>query len=136
MTQGHSLGASYASLCYTELLRLQRRPTTIKLVLRDLYTFGSPRIGLNDFAEAFRDALLSHTGHSWRICCTLDPVTLVPPVLLTDPKFTHLDKTYLVAVDEDPEEADTELGTHPRPPLPIVGMKMSHHSTCFGIFSD
>lgn len=126
--QGHSLGASYATLCYAELLRLQSRPTTIKFVLQDLYTFGSPRIALDDFADAFYTALLSHKGHSWRICSARDPITLIPPALLTDPKFTHVDRSYLVAADMEPEESDTERGTHPRPPLPIVGMNMSHHS--------
>ncbi|KAI0340820.1 alpha/beta-hydrolase [Trametopsis cervina] len=124
---GHSLGASYASLFYAEQLRLaQSHPSTSNLVLRDLYTYGSPRVALGDFVDAVDLALRSHAGHAWRICSIGDPVTLVPPALLTDPKFIHLDVGYRVAEDQEPVRLETERRTHPRPPLPLINM--SNHT--------
>ena len=130
--QGHSLGASYASLFYAELLRLYNdNPITQNrraCVLRDLYTFGSPRFALADFADVFNLAMEEHTGNSWRIRCADDPVGLVPPVLITDAKFIHLDKAWVVSETEKPVELPSERNSHPRPPLPVVTINMSNHS--------
>lgn len=116
-----------------------RCPTTTNLVLHDLYTYGSPRVALGDFVSAFSSALalpLSTRTSSekqkgngrgaWRICSSGDPVPLVPPVLLTDPAFIHLDVGFRVSEDSLPERLPSESGTHPRPPLPVFNM--SNHS--------
>jgi hypothetical protein len=145
-TQGHSLGASYATLCYAELLRLHTNlslhATPPSFLLRDLYTFGSPRLALQDFTDALSHALhapspaqtlaSSQTGHSahncWRILVAGDPVSRVPPVLLTDPAFVHLDGgAYELAEGEAPTPLESERGTRPRPPLVLVP-DMSRHS--------
>ncbi|EKM59890.1 uncharacterized protein PHACADRAFT_170488 [Phanerochaete carnosa HHB-10118-sp] len=129
---GHSLGASYASLFYAELLRLYNndpmsaRSDPPTCVLRDLYTFGSPRFGLLDFVDMFSLVAEEHTGYSWRIICRDDPVGLVPPVLITDPKFIHVDKAYEVSETDVPIELQSERNSHPRPPLRVINM--SHHS--------
>ncbi len=156
ISQGHSLGASYATLCYAELLRLKQNPSASprldNLRIRDLYTYGSPRVALEDFVDALSSALdpdheypttrtptppskaldsKSSTqlcqSSSFRILTQSDPVPLVPPVLLTDPNFIHLDSAYRVAVNEEPQGVESERGTHPRPPmLPVFDM--SSHS--------
>ncbi|KAI0690866.1 Alpha/Beta hydrolase protein [Cytidiella melzeri] len=145
---GHSLGASYATLCYAELLRLsQLNPSSSKIILRDLYTFGSPRVALEDFVSALSTSLSpspshstpnttttsisssssTHTTHSRRITTVSDPVTLVPPVLLTDPTFVHVDgEAWQVAEEKEPVRLKSEVGTHPRPPLPLFDM--SNHT--------
>jgi hypothetical protein len=69
---GHSLGAAYATLAFGEVMRTPEPFGNIKLV--DLYTFGSPRVGImpNDptqsYLRAFEDALRSlANNHCWRI---------------------------------------------------------------------
>ena len=133
MPKGHSLGASYASLFYAELMRFYNDGPISRLkqpacLLRDLYIFGSPRFGLADFADIFSLAIDEHAGYSWRIICHGDPVGLVPPVLITDPKFIHLDKGYEVFDTDGPVELQSEKNSHPRPPLPVVTINMSNHS--------
>lgn len=78
--------------------------------------------------DAFDEALFAHGGRSWRISTGGDPVSLVPPVLITDPKFIHLDRAIRVFDGGEPEHLETEKGTHPRPPLPVITVNMSHHS--------
>ncbi|THG96877.1 hypothetical protein EW026_g5032 [Hermanssonia centrifuga] len=130
---GHSLGASYASLCYAELLRLYNNQpidpfvtSPSKLILRDLYTFGSPRFALEDFVDVFMLVMDTHHGYSWRIVSEGDPVTLVPPVHLIDPKFIHLDKAWQVSENAEPQELPSERNSHPRPPIPVINM--SYHT--------
>ena len=133
--KGHSLGASYAALFYAELLRLYNNAPIAPLssgpptcVLRDLYSFGCPRFGLADFADVFALAMDEHEGSCWRILARDDPVGLVPPVLITDSKFIHLDRAYEVSESESPVEIPSERNSHPRPPLPVVTINMSNHS--------
>lgn len=95
---------------------------------RDLYTFGSPRLALDDFTDVFAMAMDAHSGSSWRIVSAGDPVTLVPPVLITDAKFIHLDTTWQVSETTPPEPIESERNSHPRPPLPVIGVNMSYHS--------
>ncbi|GJE87531.1 lipase family protein [Phanerochaete sordida] len=131
---GHSLGASYAALYFAELLRLfDNGPISSQsgkpaCILRDLYTFGSPRFGLLDFVDVFSLAIDEHDGYSWRINCSQDPVCLVPPVLITDARFIHLDKAYEVSQSDGPLELASERNSHPRPPLPVVPINMSNHT--------
>ncbi|KAJ3556799.1 hypothetical protein NM688_g1821 [Phlebia brevispora] len=132
---GHSLGASYATLFYAELVRLyQNNPDDpvfnlpVRLTPRDLYTFGSPRVALEDFTDVFAMAMDMHDGSSWRIVSAGDPVTLVPPVLVTDAKFIHLDKGYQVCENAPPEEMKSERNSHPRPPIPMITNMTYHRS--------
>lgn len=136
VSQGHSLGASYATLYYAELVRLYRNGPVgpvfslpAKLIPRDLYTFGSPRVALEDFTDVFALAMEMHCGSSWRIVSAGDPVTLVPPVLITDAKFIHLDKAYRVSDGSAPELMRSERNSHPLPPIPVIAVNMSYHST-------
>jgi predicted lipase len=106
---GHSLGASYATLFHTGLLYLSSSTTATattlpsSLVVRDLYTFGSPRLGLTDFAQLHSTLLSIHDGASWRIIDAHDPVTLVPPEPLHIGSegwvFCHVDKAVKVQKD-------------------------------------
>ena len=125
----------YASVHYAELVRLYKNdpiepdstyPT--QLVVRDLYTFGSPRLVLEDFVNVFAAAMEQHRGQSWRIVSAHDPVTAVPPVLITDPTFVHIDKGYTISDHKPPEEMESERYTHPRPQLPVIAANMSFHS--------
>ena len=127
----------YATLCYAELVRVYKdspidAPSTFptKLFTRDLYTFGCPRLVLEDFTDVFAMAMDSHDGQSWRIVSEHDPVPRVPPVLITDPKFIHLDNAYEVSDHAPPEPILTERNSHPRPPLPVIAGNMSYHSEC------
>jgi hypothetical protein len=119
-------------LFYAELLRLyndgsikQCSPTCM---LRDLYTFGSPRFALADFADVFTLTMDEHAGSAWRILCADDPVGMVPPVLITDARFIHLDGAWQVSEAEGPVEIQSERNSHPGPPLPVVTINMSNHS--------
>ncbi|PSR81016.1 hypothetical protein PHLCEN_2v6547 [Hermanssonia centrifuga] len=97
-----------------------------KLILRDLYTFGSPRFALEDFVDVFMLVMDTHHGYSWRIVSEGDPVTLVPPVHLIDPKFIHLDKAWQVSENAEFQELPSERNSHPRPPIPVINM--SYHT--------
>ncbi|KAI0787132.1 hypothetical protein BC629DRAFT_1515125 [Irpex lacteus] len=104
-TDGHSLGASYATLCYAELLRLQTNPPPRPHLTQ------ATSASVTYIHTAAPASSQSSQSSSFRILTTSDPVPLVPPVLLTDPNFIHLDSAY------------HERGTHPRPPmLPVFDM--------------
>jgi predicted lipase len=69
---GHSLGAAYATLAFGEMMRTPEPFGNIKLV--DLYTFGSPRVGImpadptQSYLKAFEDALKAlPSSHCWRV---------------------------------------------------------------------
>ncbi|KAG9119364.1 hypothetical protein FRC07_005630, partial [Ceratobasidium sp. 392] len=79
---GHSLGGNYSSLCFTQFTEPNALPS--KAALGDMYTFGAPRSGLQDFAQAAKDHLGSNTGSSWRIANKGDGVPQVPPVFAGD----------------------------------------------------
>lgn len=114
-------------LCDDDLVDPASQPLA-ELLLRDLYTFGSPRVTLEDFTDVFAMAMERHNGSSWRIVSAGDPVALVPPVLVTDAKFIHLDKTWQVSENTTPEPVKSERNSHPRPPMPDIGTNMSYHS--------
>lgn len=56
-----------------------------KFRLRDLYTFGRPRLGgvmsSKDWARQYVAALSDHKGQSWRVVNKYDPVAAIPPVI-------------------------------------------------------
>ncbi|CAE6415335.1 unnamed protein product [Rhizoctonia solani] len=106
---GHSLGGSYSNICFTQFTVPKVLPPLG--VLGDLYTFGCPRIGYKDFAEAMRDHLGKQTGSAWRIANLKDPVTQVPPVYSTGSPFNHVDVGYRLNGSNQPELLPTEIGT-------------------------
>jgi hypothetical protein len=122
--QGHSLGASYATLAYAGLLNTIHTggPSTLtsaNLALGDLYTFGSPRLGLTDFARAFGERMAEHAGSAWRVVNDADPITRVPPSPLqlgtVLHPFNHVDSGVRVFAAKAPERIASEVGTHPTP---------------------
>ncbi|CAE6434424.1 unnamed protein product [Rhizoctonia solani] len=108
---GHSLGGSYSNLCYTQFTIPGVLPPMA--VLGDLYTFGCPRIGYKDFAEAMRDHQGPHTGSAWRIANKGDLVTQVPPVTpwTHDSPFNHVDNGYQLSTGNKPVTLPSEIGT-------------------------
>jgi hypothetical protein len=133
--QGHSLGASYATLFHTALLSVQAGSGTFTkpsgsdpaqpqsgaaapslaalITLRDLWTFGSPRLGLADFAQLQHDLMAAHDGASWRLVDAKDPVALVPPDPLHLGKagdaFVHVDAGVRMSADAPPVPIPSEL---------------------------
>lgn len=121
---GHSLGGTYASLCFAQLLVLSSRiPKLPKPTLvGDLYTFGSPRLGLAKWAQRFYEAVGEQAGSSWRIVNDKDIIPDGPPTELqkTPPYFFHLDNGYRISKNAAPLELATERGmTPPPPPIPF-----------------
>jgi hypothetical protein len=133
--QGHSLGASYATLFHTALLSVQAgsgtftkpsgsdpaqpqsgaapAPLAALVTLRDLWTFGCPRLGLADFAQLQHDLMAAHDGASWRLVDAKDPVALVPPDPLHLGKagdaFVHVDAGVRMSADAPPVPIPSEL---------------------------
>ncbi|GJJ14338.1 hypothetical protein Clacol_008602 [Clathrus columnatus] len=114
---GHSLGAAYATLTYAELAN--KGSNNSNAIIGDLYAFGAPRAGLEDFAIPVRDAVHSgdkSKGSSWRIVNNNDFVTNVPllPLLspISDP-FIHIDAAYEIYPDKPPERKPSEIGITP-----------------------
>ena len=64
---GHSLGGVFAVLIADELRRAGAAP-------RDVYTFGSPRVGNRAFARSVNHA------NVFRVCNTRDPIPQLPPL--------------------------------------------------------
>jgi hypothetical protein len=83
----------------------------------DLYTFGSPRVGLNDWASTAGTAMSAQTqGHVWRTVNAGDVVTMVPPVLFSGGDFNHLDVGWQISSTHAPIKLPSEVGTHTSPP--------------------
>ncbi|GAA5944359.1 lipase family protein [Sporobolomyces koalae] len=80
---GHSLGSALASLFYARCLRSPDDLGT-NLLLRDCYSFGTPRLGDGNFTSAFEQSLITPRDRAqilWRVQNHLDIVTMVPPGL-------------------------------------------------------
>ncbi|QRV78814.1 Lipase (class 3) [Ceratobasidium sp. AG-Ba] len=117
---GHSLGGSYSSISFTELAEPGRLPPGS--TLGDLYTFGSPRNGNNDFAKALRDHLGTDSGSTWRIVNKGDPVPRVP-WWYSD--YIHVDTHYEISHDESPVKQPSEIDR--RPDFGCNPFKLGHH---------
>ncbi|KAF0324860.1 lipase class 3 family protein [Colletotrichum asianum] len=52
---GHSLGGSYSSFCYAQMLIDDAKLTQEKIKMGDKYTFGCLRVGSNDWAATNQD---------------------------------------------------------------------------------
>jgi hypothetical protein len=70
---GHSLGAGLATLAASRLVATNHD-------VGDVYTYGSPRVGLRDFATAYTAAMGANT---FRVINHIDIVTRVPLLLQT-----------------------------------------------------
>lgn len=113
------MGGSYANLCFAQLLQELRITGGLPphMVFGDMYTFGCPRIGQNEFAKSIRDNLTHEmTGSSWRIVNDNDLVPKVPPVWKLDPEFIHLNEGYTIKKDAKPQKLASEIDTHTIPP--------------------
>jgi len=139
---GHSLGGAYATLCFSELMRLYNNDPTYLMpendtydplqaffsslngrnfILRDLYTFGCPRVGglrnSANWAKNYKEALNHHEGKSWRVVNKDDPCTKVPPGgkpgLPGIRPWNHIDSGYEVDESSPPRPLPTEIDTEP-----------------------
>lgn len=63
---GHSLGGSYSTFCFTQLM-LDVAGDTMPIALGDEYAFGAPRVGSNDYVQLNANLVGLHDGQSWRI---------------------------------------------------------------------
>jgi predicted lipase len=125
--QGHSLGGSYASVCFTQFTERGQLPTNT--VLGDLYAFASPRLGEQDFAKALKSHLGPNTGSSWRVVNEDDHVPKVPPVGPLIPSlFNHLDTGYHIYARALPSRMETEIGKETSGPLVITDV--GAHGEC------
>ena len=131
------MGGSYSSLCFTELLRRSKAGSLPgKVILGDLYTHGSPRIGGDDFATALKNNLAPPIGSPWRIFNDGDAIPKVPLVkVVPNPQrfvFVHMDGGYQIHKDKMPSKIDSEIGTRPDhgPPPTLKNIDPHRKSLC------
>lgn len=80
----------------------------------DAYTFGSPRVGSQSWADMNAKLVDIHEGQLWRIVNSDDIVPLVPPSdLKPDVGFYHLDTGVRIFTDYPPAPIPTERGGPP-----------------------
>ncbi|KZT23288.1 alpha/beta-hydrolase [Neolentinus lepideus HHB14362 ss-1] len=122
---GHSLGASYATLCYAQLL-LYYSTNPVEWTLGDMYTYGSPRVAENNFTSQLQTALKTAPGSTWRIVNRNDSVTAIVPAPKDcfgegdpnddDPRvYIHTDTGYRISANASPVLLDSEIGQDPGP---------------------
>ena len=101
---GHSLGAAMATLSVPDIQQGMRRK------VEAVYTFGSPRVGDDDFAKAFNRET---AGKSFRITNTSDIVTSIPlPAPIAGRfggYFSHVDTPIDITVQEDDLEKNHSM---------------------------
>lgn len=79
---GHSLGGSFASICYLDLTSNHITKNNV------LYTYACPRTGNQSFSDA-----ITNTGNSFRISNDEDIITSLPfPIMGTDTYYSHFGK--------------------------------------------
>ena len=78
--------------------------------------FGSPRIGIEDWADAIYTNVGNHNGSSWRIVNESDFVPQVPPLKSGGPGYIHIDNGWRIFAGAVPATIATERGTTPQPP--------------------
>lgn len=97
--------------------RLGNSPFKGNFYIGDLYTFGGPRVGLDDWASAARTAMSAQDRrHAWRTANVGDLVTMVPPVFPWDANFIHLDAGWQISPVQAPTKLPSEIGTLRNPP--------------------
>ena len=111
---GHSLGGSYSSFCYTQLL-IDVAPGGMPIAIGDEYTFGAPRVGSDDYAQLNAKVVDLQAGQSWRIVNDQDivpqiPPTEIPPSTPERLQFHHIDNGMQIFPDKEPEKIASERG--------------------------
>ncbi|KAK2029628.1 lipase [Colletotrichum zoysiae] len=116
---GHSLGGSYSSFFYTQLLQDGGIPSA-RMATGDEYTFGAPRVGGRSWAVHNNSVVSASEGQSWRVVNDHDLVPQVPPTSLrpTEVDFYHIDKGVKIFNSQLPEPIESEIGG---PPPKVVG---------------
>ena len=118
---GHSLGGSYSSFAYAQLLSDFPKLPSPFFTMGDEYNFGAPRVGSQDWAK-YNNLLMSE-GHgiSYRIVNDQDIVPQVPPTDLKKDQldFYHIDQGYRIYKNKAPTTIPTEVGGQPPQPYPI-----------------
>ncbi|SCN66169.1 uncharacterized protein FFB20_13833 [Fusarium fujikuroi] len=108
---GHSLGGSYSSFCFAQLM-MQNASLPAGARLGDLYNFGSPRVGQKAWSQAFYENLCGNfPGGAWRIVNDKDIVPQVPSLLKYKPKtgpFYHIDNGIQIFKEAKPAPIETE----------------------------
>ncbi|MCB0349910.1 MAG: lipase family protein [Bdellovibrionales bacterium] len=125
---GHSLGAAGATLLHIYLARLQAYGNYPNIKLRPLYTFGSPRIGDDIFAQAINNDI--SIPPMYRLRNEHDPVTVSPKMSRSNRKtYRHVGQ--LIYLNDDGEidlKADEkEIGSNFRD-IPIFNYFRSFSS--------
>jgi hypothetical protein len=93
--QGHSLGGAYATLFWASLLAT---PPPVDATIRDLITFGSPRVGDRTFVDSVKR--LKGKRRSWRFMNGYDIVTSLPiPTGILSYEYIHIDTLVRIAPD-------------------------------------
>lgn len=118
---GHSLGASYATMC-TAQLHIDIPPSassTSPLSIGDTYTFGSPRVGGNAWAAMYGRLADAGEGRTWRVVHSRDLVPTVPPTSLQGAQldFHHVDDGLRVSAWQGPERLPSEVDAPDPPPV-------------------
>jgi hypothetical protein len=109
---GHSLGGSYSTLCYAQLLCdvAPSSPGAGEVVMGDEYTFGAPRVGSNLWAKLNSTIVDIQRGRSWRIVNNHDLVPMVPPTTLQKGRdFRHIDTGVHIWPYKAPEMIKSEI---------------------------
>lgn len=124
---GHSLGGSYANMCYTQLLidiKTPSQPGPRDLIMGDEYTFGAPRIGGKHWAQLKSNLVASQKGQAWRIVNNIDLVPMVPPTSLqpVDETFHHVDQGVRIRPHKRPYYIPSELERSDARPYPIYSI--------------
>ena len=111
---GHSLGGSYSTFCYAQLVldvAQGKVPRPNFLKMGDQYTFGAPRVGGNAWAKYYQNIQAHSEGKTWRTVNDNDLVPKVPPSMLKpDLKdFHHVDTGMQIFKDKPPVRLSTEV---------------------------
>lgn len=120
---GHSLGGSYSTLCYTQLLIdvAPSNPGVREMMMGDEYTFGAPRIASNQWSKFTNKLVEVQRGRSWRIVNNHDLVPRVPPTTLqpTELDFHHIDTGLHIWPYKEPEQLPSEVDQPNPKPYPV-----------------
>jgi triacylglycerol lipase len=104
---GHSLGGAISTLAVPEIAR--RFPDRVPR----FYSFGSPRVGDNDFVQSFNRGCL---GRSFRVVNTSDIVGSIPlpaPIAgVLGGYFSHVDTPVDFTVQHDDLEKNHDMATY------------------------
>jgi hypothetical protein len=110
---GHSMGGALATLVMTAWLdRNQKVSNDLRLNLKSVYTFGSPRIGNLDFAHTFEKLNISERVGVFRMVNNKDVVTKAPCL-----DYSHFGTNVQLLTPEDGPSPSTQVAVmvNPRP---------------------